>query len=112
MGQKGAAMTGPPDNDDARRKRLLWRASHRGIKEMDLIFGGFVHTRLAGFTAAELDELERMIAVPDQELLSWATKVTPVPPQWNTPLLLAMLGLPDSLLPRGEGGAHAKGVGG
>ena len=105
-------MTVEPDTDDARRKRLLWRASHRGIKEMDLIFGSFVRTRLAGFTVAELDELERMIGIPDQEMLSWATKAAPVPPEALTPLLLEMLGLPTSLLPWGEGGARAEGVGG
>ena len=31
------------DTEDARRKRLLWRATHRGIKEMDLIFGSFCY---------------------------------------------------------------------
>ena len=77
-----------------------------------LIFGGFVKARLAQFTTAELDELETMIALPDQQLLTWATKQAPVPAEAATPLLLQMLGLPDSLLPRGEGGAHAKGVGG
>ena len=97
MGQKVAAMIAVPDIDDARRKRLLWRATHRGIKEMDLIFGGFVAARLDGFTLAELDELERMIALPDQEMLSWATRATPVPSEAWTPLLLEMLGLPTSL---------------
>jgi len=36
-------MTPASDSDEIRRKRLLWRATHRGIKEMDIIFGGFVH---------------------------------------------------------------------
>lgn len=84
-------MTAEPD--DIRRKRLLWRATHRGIKEMDIIFGGFVRGRLARFTPAELDELERMIALPDQELLSWATQTVAVPSEHRSGLLMAMLGL-------------------
>ena len=32
--------------EDHRRKQLLYRANHRGIKEMDLILGGFATARL------------------------------------------------------------------
>ena len=39
-------------------------------------------------------ELERMIALPDQELLTWATRQEPVPDAAATPLLFEMLGLP------------------
>jgi len=91
MGQTDPAMTSFPETDAARRKRLLWRATHRGIKEMDLIFGGFVTARIAHFSAAELDQLERMIALPDQQLLAWATRQGPVPEELATPLLLEML---------------------
>ena len=30
-------MTAAAENSATRRKRLLWRANHRGMKEMDLI---------------------------------------------------------------------------
>ena len=91
MGQEVPAMTSLSSSDAARRKRLLWRATHRGIKEMDLIFGGFVRARIEGLTPSQLDELETMIGLPDQELLSWATKQVPVPAEIATPLLLEML---------------------
>ena len=84
-------MHAAPDHDTTRRKRLLWRASHRGIKEMDLIFGGFVSSGIDRFTPAELDELERMVALPDQELLAWAMHSVPVPPAHDGPLLRALL---------------------
>ncbi len=79
------------ENPDVRRKRLLWRASHRGIKEMDLILGGFAKTRIAVMDEAELDELEAIIELPDQELLSWATKMAPVPAEHASELLLEIL---------------------
>ncbi|HQX85830.1 MAG TPA: succinate dehydrogenase assembly factor 2, partial [Aestuariivirga sp.] len=34
-------MTYPAEPIELRRKRLLWRSSHRGIREMDLLMGGF-----------------------------------------------------------------------
>ena len=58
---------------DPRRKRLLWRASHRGIKEMDIVLGRFAELRLAEMTDAELAELETIIDIPDQDLFSWIT---------------------------------------
>ena len=79
------------ENFDAHRKRLLWRASHRGIKEMDLILGGFARARLAVLNEGELAELEAIIELPDQELLSWATKTTPVPVEHASELLMEML---------------------
>lgn len=79
-------------SDDIRRKRLLWRATHRGIKEMDLILGGFVTRHLASFTAEDVVELERIMDIPDQDMLAWATKQVSVPPDVATPLLARILG--------------------
>lgn len=86
-------MNDVPEPDAARRKRLLWRATHRGIKEMDLIFGSFVTQRIGVFSPAELDDLECMIGLPDQELLAWATGTEVIPPAADSPLLRQMLGL-------------------
>lgn len=85
-------MMSTPDSH-VRRKRLLWRATHRGIKEMDLILGGFVTRNLDGFTETEIGELERIMDIPDQDMLSWATKQTPVPPQHASALLIRILDL-------------------
>jgi len=90
LGQETIAMTSPPDID-LRRKRLLWRATHRGIKEMDLILGGFVAANLGVFSADDIAELERIMEIPDQDMLSWATKQEPVPPEHASPLLTRIL---------------------
>jgi antitoxin CptB len=56
---------------DARRRRILFRAWHRGTREMDLIMGRFADKHIAGFSDAELDEFEQLIDAPDPELLAW-----------------------------------------
>ena len=76
---------------EARRKRLLWRATHRGIKEMDLLLGGYVAANLASLGDADLDVLEVIIDIPDQTLLSWATNQETVPAGAATPLLREIL---------------------
>jgi antitoxin CptB len=74
------------------RKRLLWRAKHRGIKEMDIVVGGFAELRLAEMSVGELALFEVLLEIPDQELLSWTTGQEAVPEKWKTPLLLEMIG--------------------
>lgn len=76
---------------ETRRKRLLWRATHRGIKEMDLILGGFVARHIDIFSDAEIADLERIMDIPDQDMLSWATKQADVPPEHLSPLLTRIL---------------------
>jgi antitoxin CptB len=90
FGQMTPQMNSLPD-DEIRRKRLLWRATHRGIKEMDLILGGFVVRHLDGFSAADLDQLEAIMDIPDQDMLSWATRQEPVPDRHASPLLARIL---------------------
>lgn len=77
--------------DENRRKRILWRACHRGIKEMDIVVGTFVQARIAQSDEAELQELERIIEIPDQDLLAWLTGAQPVPGHLQSPLLQEML---------------------
>jgi antitoxin CptB len=50
---------------DMRRRRALWRATHRGSKEMDVLLGRFAEQAVDGMNAAEIAAFERLIDVPD-----------------------------------------------
>ena len=54
-----------------RRKKLRYRAWHRGTKEMDLILGPFADANVERFDAAELDRLEALMNEEDPPLLTW-----------------------------------------
>jgi antitoxin CptB len=84
-------MTTPQETAEARRKRLLWRASHRGMREMDLLLGGFAKSHIERFSAAELDELETIIELPDHELMGWILGGIQVPQGQTTATLKALL---------------------
>jgi antitoxin CptB len=71
---------------DPRRRKLLFRAWHRGIKEMDLIFGQFADAHLAKMHDSDLDEFEMMLETSDRDLLKWFTGEEPVPDVADTPL--------------------------
>ncbi|NMA96942.1 MAG: succinate dehydrogenase assembly factor 2, partial [Phyllobacteriaceae bacterium] len=51
-----------------RRKRLRYRAWHRGTKEMDLILGPFADAHVESYGAAELDRLEALMDEEDPPL--------------------------------------------
>jgi antitoxin CptB len=72
---------------DPRRRRLLYRAWHRGTREMDLIMGRFADTALAQMSEADLDEFERLNDLPDDELYAWIAGGSEIPPHYDTGLL-------------------------
>ena len=74
------------DGLDLRRRKLLFRSWHRGMREMDLIMGRFADSTLAALNDAELTEFERLIEVPDRELLAWVTGELNVPEGFDTAL--------------------------
>ncbi|MDB5370729.1 MAG: succinate dehydrogenase [Roseomonas sp.] len=74
----------------SRRKRLLFRAWHRGTKETDLMVGGFVARHIAIFTEAELDELESVLELLDVDLADWLSGRRPIPAGVMTPMLTRM----------------------
>ena len=76
-----------PDALDARRRRLLYRATHRGTHENDLLIGGFVAARLSAFTESDLSELEALLDQPDVDLADYLTGRRPIPPDADTAML-------------------------
>ena len=90
-GYDAANMDDHSQKIDVMRKRLLWRATHRGIKEMDLIAGGFATARLATMSEVDLLAFADILELPDQDLLSWATKQFAVPTELQSTLLNDML---------------------
>lgn len=76
--------------DDVRRKRVLYRACHRGFKEADLLLGGFARARLADMSAAELDAFEALLALPDPDLFAWIKGGAAAPAELEGPLLDAL----------------------
>ena len=80
-------MTDDTPHLDNRRRRLIYRAQHRGTYENDLLIGDFVKARIAGMTEVELDELEQVMEFPDAELADWLTGRLPIPSHADSPML-------------------------
>lgn len=56
------------DDLDVRRRRALWRATHRGTKELDILIGTYANARLGSMDAAELTRFEDFLTQQETEL--------------------------------------------
>jgi antitoxin CptB len=86
---------------DLRRRKLLFRSWHRGLREMDLIMGGFADANVEQLSERELTQFERLIEVPDRDLLAWIMGEEAVPPEFDCALLRNLRAF---RLGRGDGG--------
>ncbi len=75
------------DNDrEMRRRRLRFRAQHRGIREMDLLVGRFAEEVLPQLSDQELMDFELLMEMPDSEVLNWLLGRQSVPTEFDTSL--------------------------
>jgi antitoxin CptB len=75
------------EDDDARLKKLKFRAWRRGFREADLILGPFADKHVATFSPVELDWFEAMLEVPDQDLYGWIVGSAPTPELFDTDIM-------------------------
>jgi antitoxin CptB len=55
-------------DDASRRRRAVFRAGHRGTKEMDWLLGRFADVHVAEMGPDALVQFERLLLLPDPEL--------------------------------------------
>ena len=53
---------------------------------MDFVLGRFADSALTGLDERELDELERWLEIPDQQIFAWVNGTEPVPANIDTDL--------------------------
>jgi len=51
-----------------RRRRALYRATHRGSKELDFLLGRFAAETIETMTETEICVMERLIETPDPDI--------------------------------------------
>jgi antitoxin CptB len=77
---------------DERRRKLLFRAWRRGVREMDLIVGRFADVYIDKFDEPALDQFERLIEVPNAALYAWVTGDETAPAEHDSAVLRDLIG--------------------
>jgi antitoxin CptB len=70
-------------DNDARLRKLKFRAWRRGFREADLILGPFADQHVSTFSPAELDWFEGLLEQPDQDLYAWIIGTAPTPREFD-----------------------------
>ncbi len=53
------------------KKRLIYRSSYRGKKEMDILLSSFVKFYINKFSKKDLDELDKLLDYEDEVILNF-----------------------------------------
>lgn len=55
-------------NNKIIKNKILFRATHRGSKEIDLLLGSFVKRHINHFNKIELAELNKLVLLDDEKI--------------------------------------------
>ena len=58
-------------NKDNLKKQIIYRSSHRGTREMDLLLGSFTKRNINIFNDSELNDLNILLQINDEILKKW-----------------------------------------
>ena len=58
-------------NKEILKKQIIYRSTHRGFKEMDLLLGSFVKKYIDKFNNVELNDLEKLLFIEDEVIYKW-----------------------------------------
>ena len=53
------------------KKQIIYRSTHRGSKEMDLLLGNFVRKYIDEFNSTELKDLANLLFTEDEVIYKW-----------------------------------------
>lgn len=72
---------------EVRRKRLLYRAEHRGTQEMDILIGGYVADHLETLDIETIERLEALLGHEETDLQAWLLEQRPTPGDVDSELI-------------------------
>ena len=61
-------------NKEILKKQIIYRSTHRGSKEMDILLGNFVKEYVDKFTDDDLKKLDKILKIEDEILYRWYFK--------------------------------------
>jgi len=71
-------------NKEILKKKIIYRSSHRGTKEMDMLLGNFVKSNINLLNHEELIQLEVILSIEDEVLQKWLFSKSSLNPVLNS----------------------------
>lgn len=86
---------------DPYRRKLHYRAHHRGTREADAIVGGFYDSYSEQWDADGFVWFEKLLDEQDVDIMGWAMRTIAIPAEWDGPMMALMQRLDYIKLPHG-----------
>jgi antitoxin CptB len=86
---------------DPYRRKLHFRAHHRGTREADAMVGGFFDHYSAEWGADEYAWFEQLLEEQDVDIMAWALGTQAVDPAFDGPMMVLLKQLDFIALPPG-----------
>ncbi len=67
---------------DRKRRSIRVRSMRRGMRELDILIGGFVEERLESLSDEELDNLQALLFETDVAVLDWIVGASECPERY------------------------------
>ena len=75
---------------ETRLKRLRFRAWHRGVREADLLIGGFFDAHCESWGDADMALFEALLEEQDVDIMAWAIGTAEPPERFQGTILQAL----------------------
>jgi antitoxin CptB len=76
-----------PTDSEIRKRRLLFRAWHRGTREMDLLLGRFADSEVGRLNEGEMAAFEKLLDAPEPDIYHWIMGTMPAPDEYDAALM-------------------------
>jgi succinate dehydrogenase assembly factor 2 len=83
----GKGDEGAVNEDEVRRKRLIYRSKQRGWLEVDLLLGSWASAHVPSLKGEQLEQYERILNQETIDIYNIITKQIPPPPGVDSPVL-------------------------
>ena len=61
-------------NNEILKRQIIYRSTHRGTREMDILLGNFVKKHIDEFNDSELKDLKQLLFIEDEIIYNWYFK--------------------------------------
>jgi len=68
---------------EAYKKKITYKAAHRGSKEMDILLGNFINKYIELFNENELNIFDSILDCDDDDIYQWMIRKKDVPTRYE-----------------------------
>ena len=65
------------------KKKIIYKASHRGSKEMDILLGNFINKYIELFNENELNIFDSILDCDDEDIYQWILGKKDIPTRYE-----------------------------